>query len=116
VSIEAARDLIVSAEPDESLPGIILAAVSLVAMPLLAMAKHRTGHRLGSATLIADSQETLLCSYLSAVLLAGLALNAFLGWWWADPAAALGIAYLAVREGLEAWRGEHEEHEASSSH
>jgi divalent metal cation (Fe/Co/Zn/Cd) transporter len=111
VTIEAGRDLIVRAEAAESPVGIALAAVSLVVMPALALGKGRTGRQLGSPTLIADSKETWLCSYLSAILLAGLVLNATVGWWWADPLAALGIAYLAVQEGLEAWRGEEQEHD-----
>ena len=106
VTVEAVRDLVIGAEASESVPGIVLAAVSLTVMPLLALGKNRTGHQMGNATLIADSKETLLCSYLSAVLLVGLVLNATVGWWWADPVAGLGIAYLAVREGLEAWRAE----------
>jgi divalent metal cation (Fe/Co/Zn/Cd) transporter len=110
VTVEAVRDVFVQSEAQESTIGIVLAAVSLVVMPTLAVAKRRTGKEMGSATLIADSTETLLCSYLSAILLAGLALNALVGWWWADPLAALGIAALAVREGIEAWRGEHGDH------
>lgn len=110
VIFEAARDLLVRAEPRESIPGIVLALVSLIVMPLLARAKRKTGKALGSATLVADAAETMLCALLSAILLAGLVLNARLGWWWADPLAALGIASLALREGVEAWRGEeHEE-------
>jgi divalent metal cation (Fe/Co/Zn/Cd) transporter len=108
VVVEAARDLLVRAEAGESVVGIVLACVSLIAMPALAIAKRRTGKRLNSATLIADSIETLLCSYLSAILLAGLVLNATVGWWWADSLAALGIAFLAGREGLEIWRDEHD--------
>jgi divalent metal cation (Fe/Co/Zn/Cd) transporter len=108
VVIEAVRDLIVGSEARESLVGIFLAGVSLTVMPLLAVAKRRTGRALNSRTLLADATETLLCSYLSAILLVGLLLNATVGWWWADPLAALGIAYLAVREGLEAWQGDHE--------
>ncbi len=104
VSVEALRDLAVGAEASESVPGIVLAVLSLTIMPLLAFAKNRTGHQMRNQTLIADSKETLLCTYLSAVLLIGLLLNATVGWWWADPVAGLGIAYLAVREGLEAWR------------
>jgi divalent metal cation (Fe/Co/Zn/Cd) transporter len=106
VAVQAVRDLAIKSEPAESLPGIVLAVVSLLVMPLLALAKRRTGREMGSATLVADSTETLLCSYLSVVLLAGLLLNATLGLWWADPLAALGIAFLAVREGIQAWRGE----------
>jgi divalent metal cation (Fe/Co/Zn/Cd) transporter len=84
--------------------------MSLVIMPALAFAKGRTGRQLRSAVLIADSKETWLCSYLSATLLGGLLLNATVGWWWADPVAAIGIAYLAIREGVEAWRGDEHEH------
>ena len=110
VIFESARDLLVRAEPRASIPGIVLALVSLTVMPLLARAKRKTGKALGSATLVADAAETMLCALLSAILLAGLVLNATLGWWWADPLAALGIASLALREGVEAWRGdEHEE-------
>jgi divalent metal cation (Fe/Co/Zn/Cd) transporter len=106
VTVEAVRDLVFASEASESVPGIILAAVSLTIMPLLALGKNRTGHQMGSQTLIADSKETLLCSYLAIILLVGLVLNATVGWWWADPVAGLGIAYLAVREGLEAWRAD----------
>lgn len=107
VSIEAARDLFfVDAEADESTVGIVLAALSLTVMPALAWAKKRTAVQLGSPTLRADATETLLCSWLSAALLVGLVLNAAVGWWWADPLAALAIAALAVHEGLEAIRGE----------
>ena len=106
VVAEAARDLLVGNQAGESPIGITLAAVSLAVMPTLAWAKRHTGHALGNAVIIGDSTETTLCSYLSAILLAGLALNATIGWWWADPLAALGIAALALREGREAWRGE----------
>ena len=107
VAVEAARDLLFTrAEAGESVVGIVLAALSLVVMPVLAVAKRRTAGRLGSPTLRADAQETLLCAWLSAILLAGLALHAVLGWWWADSVAALGIAGFAVREGFEAWEGD----------
>ncbi len=107
VAVEAANDLLFTrAEADESVVGIVLAAVSLVVMPVLAVAKRRTAAKLGSPTLRADSQETLLCAWLSAILLAGLALHAVLGWWWADSVAAVGIAAFAVKEGLEAWEGD----------
>jgi divalent metal cation (Fe/Co/Zn/Cd) transporter len=86
--------------------GIGLAAASLVIMPFLSWAQRRTGRSLGSGAVVADSTQTLLCAYLSAVLLGGLVLNATLGWSWADPIAGLVIAAVAVREGLEAWRGE----------
>jgi divalent metal cation (Fe/Co/Zn/Cd) transporter len=103
VVVQAVRDLVVGAHARQSEVGIVLAAVSLVAMVALAGAKRRTGERLGSPTLVADSAETLLCAYLSVILLAGLVLNATSGWWWADPLAAIGIAFLALREGREAW-------------
>jgi len=109
VAFEAARDLLGGEDPDTTVVGIVLAAVSLVVMPLLAFAKRRTAARLGSATLAADATETLLCTYLSAVLLGGLLLDAA-GWGWADPIAALGIAGLAAREGIEAWRGDSCDH------
>jgi divalent metal cation (Fe/Co/Zn/Cd) transporter len=107
IVIEAGRDLFITdSQANESPIGIALAALSLAVMPVLAWAKRHTAERLGSHTLHADAAETLLCSWLSATLLAGLVLNASLGWWWADPVAALGIATLAAREGLEAWRGD----------
>lgn len=106
VAVEAVRDLVVREEAAESLVGIVLAAASLLVMPALAWGKSRVGSLLRSPVLIADSKETWLCSYLSAILLGGLLLNATMGWWWADPIAAMGIAYLAIREGREAWRGE----------
>jgi divalent metal cation (Fe/Co/Zn/Cd) transporter len=106
VAGRALWDLTSATEPAESTIGIALAAASLIVMPILAMAKRRLGHRMGSRTVVADSSQTLLCSYLSAILLAGLVANATLGWWWADPIAALLIAGLALREGREAWRGE----------
>lgn len=106
VLVESVRDLIVRAEPQESVPGVVLATLSLIVMPLLARAKRRTGQAIGSATLVADAAETLLCAALSLILLVGLLLNAIARWWWADPLAAIGIAALALREGLEAWRAE----------
>jgi len=75
-------------------------------MPTLFAAKRRVGRQLGSASVSADSIQTLLCVYLSAILLVGLLLNALLGWWWADPVAGLLIAAIALREGVEAWKGE----------
>jgi divalent metal cation (Fe/Co/Zn/Cd) transporter len=100
-------DLVTGARPERSIPGMALAALSLVVMPLLAAAKRRVGRAMSSASVVADSRQTSLCTYLSAVLLAGLVLNAWLGWWWADPAAGLVIATLAITEGRTAWRGEH---------
>jgi divalent metal cation (Fe/Co/Zn/Cd) transporter len=111
VAVESVRDLVGRARPGESLPGIILTTLSLGVMFFLSAAKHRTGHQLNSLVLIADSKQTLLCSYLSGVVLIGLAANAGLGWWWADPVAGFGIAVLAVREGWEAWSGSHGDHE-----
>jgi divalent metal cation (Fe/Co/Zn/Cd) transporter len=109
VTFEALRSLIGGAAPDASPVGIVLTAVSIPVMLWLASAKRRTGEALGSRALIADSKQTRACWYLSVVALAGLAANAVLGWWWADPLAALGIAVILVREGLEAVRGEDDE-------
>jgi divalent metal cation (Fe/Co/Zn/Cd) transporter len=106
VAIQAIIDLVGKSKPESSPVGIGLAIASLVVMPLLARAKRRTGNAMGSVTVVADSNQTKLCAYLSAILLGGLALNATVGWWWADPIAALAIAALAVNEGREAWRGE----------
>jgi divalent metal cation (Fe/Co/Zn/Cd) transporter len=105
VTVESVRALVGAARADGSTVGIVLAAVSLLVMPVLSAAQRRAGRELGSASAVADSKQTLLCTYLSAVLLVGLAANALFGWWWADPAAALVIGLIAVREGLEAWRG-----------
>ncbi|GGG70651.1 hypothetical protein GCM10011374_39050 [Kocuria dechangensis] len=106
VTVDAVRALLGAAEPEHSPVGIALAAVSLVVMPALSWFERRTGREMGSASAVADSNQTLLCSYLSAVLLVGLVLNSTLGWSWADPVAALVIAAVAVREGLEAWSGD----------
>ncbi|MEO9249085.1 cation transporter [Citricoccus nitrophenolicus] len=106
VSVDAVRTLLGAAEPEHSPVGITLAAVSLAIMPLLSWFERRTGRELGSASAVADSRQTLICAWLSAVLLAGLLLNSLLGWAWADPLAALVIAAFAVREGVEAWRGD----------
>lgn len=107
VLFESVRDLFfTTSEADESVVGIVLAVLSLLVMPALAMAKRRVATHLGSPTLRADARETLLCTWLSAALLGGLVLNATVGWWWADPLAALVIAGLAVKEGVEAWGGD----------
>ena len=106
VAFESVRTLIAAEAPDASPVGIILTAVSIAVMLWLARAKRETGEALGSRALIADSKQTQACWYLSAVALAGLALNALLGWWWADPVAALAIAVLLVREAWEALSGE----------
>jgi divalent metal cation (Fe/Co/Zn/Cd) transporter len=106
VGFESVRSLVGGHEADPSPVGIGLAIASLVIMPLLSWAQRRTGRALGSDAVVADSTQTLLCTYLSAVLLAGLVLNAAAGWSWADPLAGLVIAAVAVKEGREAWRGE----------
>lgn len=94
-----------SGEAGHSTSGVVLAGASLVVMPLLSAAQRRAGRELGSASAVADSKQALLCTYLAAALLAGLFANLALGWWWADPVAALAIAAVAAREGREAWRG-----------
>lgn len=106
IGVESVRALFSGADPDASPVGIGLAIASLLVMPFLSWAQRRTGRALGSRAVVADSTQTLLCTYLSAVLLLGLVLNATLGWGWADPVAGLLIAAVAVREGREAWRGE----------
>ncbi|MGW4211102.1 cation transporter [Lentzea sp. NPDC004789] len=107
VTFESAAALLGQDRAEHSTTGIVLAAVSLLVMPVLSYAQRRAGRELGSASAVADSKQTLLCTYLSAVLLAGLAVNSLFGWWWADPLAALVIAAVAVHEGSEAWRGDH---------
>lgn len=106
VGFESMRSLVAGHQPDASPVGIALAAASLAVMPFLSWAQRRTGKALGSNAVVADSTQTLLCTYLSAVLLIGLVLNATLGWYWADPIAGLVIAAIAFKEGREAWRGE----------
>jgi divalent metal cation (Fe/Co/Zn/Cd) transporter len=106
VTVEALRALVGGHEPERSDVGIALVAVSVVIMPFLSWAQRRAGRELGSASAVADSKQTLLCTYLSAGVLAGLVLNAAFGWWWADPVVALGLAAVAVREGRAALRGE----------
>ena len=106
VSVDAVLALTGIREPEHSPVGIVLAAVSLAVMPFLSLLERRTGTELGSASAVADSKQTLICSYLSAAVLLGLVLNLTLGWTWADPVAGLVIVVFAVREGLEAWRGE----------
>jgi divalent metal cation (Fe/Co/Zn/Cd) transporter len=106
VGIEAAKSLAFREEPERSWPGIIIAALSLIAMPLLARAKRKVAAGISSKALIADSKQTDICAYLSAILLAGLVLNAFWGWWWADPLAGLIMVPIIAKEGLESLRGE----------
>ena len=106
VTIDALRSLFGTGEAQQSPVGLALAAVSLAVMPVLSWAQRRTGRELASGSVVADSTQTLLCTYLSVVLLAGLVLNATLGWGWADPLAGLVIAAVAVKEGAAAWRGD----------
>jgi divalent metal cation (Fe/Co/Zn/Cd) transporter len=106
VGVEAIRSLLGGDAPDASWVGIGLAVVTLITMPPLAAAKARLADRLGSAATRSEGRQNLLCAYLSAALLVGLLANAALGWWWADPLAALVVAGVAVREGRAAWRGD----------
>jgi len=106
VAVESVRDLVGGHEPGVSWVGIGLAAVTAPTMPLLARAKRRVGHALGSAATVGEGGQNLICAYLSIALLVGLLANALFGWWWADPAAALVIGAVAIREGVETWRGD----------
>lgn len=106
VTADALTSLITGREAEHSNVGIVLAAVSLIIMPVLSWAQRRVGRELGSRSAVADSKQTLLCTYLSAVLLVGLLLNSVLGWSWADPIAALVIAGVAIKEGRSAWQGD----------
>lgn len=107
VTFDAGKALVHREVPDESPIGIAIAALSLVVMPLLVRAKRRVANAIGSRALAADATQTALCTYLSAILLGGLLLNALAGWWWADPVAALVMVPIIIREGLEGIRGEH---------
>lgn len=106
VAFEAAKSLLKREPPERSMVGIAIAVLSLVVMPWLAHAKRKTAGHLRSAALRADSRQTSLCAYLSAILLGGLLINALLGWWWADPVAALGMVPIIANEGREALKGE----------
>jgi divalent metal cation (Fe/Co/Zn/Cd) transporter len=106
VAAEATRTLVGGTHPEASWVGIGLAAFTAPTMPLLALAKRGVGNRLGSAATVQEGMQNMVCAYLSIALLIGLLANAVLGWWWADPLAALVIAAVAVREGRESWRGE----------
>lgn len=106
VTVDSIRALFGVGRAEHSTIGIALAMLSLVIMPVLSYAQRRAGRELGSISAVADSKQTLLCTYLSAVLLVGLLLNSLLDWWWADPIAGLVIAGVAAREGREAWRGD----------
>lgn len=106
VGLRAVLDLVGESRPEESIPGIGLAVVSLVVMPVLAFRKRAVARALGSRALEADATQTLLCMYLSAFLLVGLGANAAFGWWWADPLAGIAIAVWALKEAWELWEGE----------
>lgn len=106
VGAEAIRTFVAGNHPDTSWIGVGLAAFTAPTMPLLAIVKRRVGHRLNSAATVKEASQTQLCAYLSVALLIGLLANALLGWWWADPTAALVIAAVALKEGRESWRGE----------
>ncbi|MFD2767111.1 cation transporter [Micromonospora eburnea] len=106
VTVDSVRALVGNGKAEHSTVGLVLAALSLLIMPVLSYAQRRAGRELGSRSAVADSKQTLLCTYLSAVLLAGLGLNSLFGWSWADPLAALVIAAVAIKEGREAWRGD----------
>lgn len=106
VTVSSLLALFMSVEVERSPVGIAITALSVVVMPFLSLAERRAGRELGSATAVADSKQTLICTYLSAAVLVGLVLNSAFGWWWVDALAGLVIAGFAVREGLEAWRGD----------
>lgn len=106
VAFDAGKSLLFREPPEESYVGIGLAALSLIVMPVLARAKRRVAANLNSRALQADSRQTDICAYLSAILLFGLGLNALFGWWWADPVAALVMIPIIAKEGIEALRGE----------
>jgi len=106
IGVEAVRDLFGSHHPEASWVGIGLAAVTAPTMPLLARAKRNVGRKLSSSATVSEAGQNMICAYLSLALLVGLLANALLGWWWADPAAALIIAAVATQEGVNAWRGE----------
>lgn len=105
VTYEAIASLVRHQAPERSLPGVLLAIASLAVMPILARAKRRVARGLGSGAMQADSRQTDICAYLSAILLGGLVLNALAGWWWADPAAGLIMVPLIAKEGIEALQG-----------
>ncbi len=106
VGFEGAKSLLLREEPERSWLGITIAALSLIVMPLLARAKRRVAVDIASRALVADSKQTDICAYLSAILLGGLGLNAILGWWWADPVAGLIMVPIILKEGFESLRGE----------
>jgi divalent metal cation (Fe/Co/Zn/Cd) transporter len=105
IAYESATDLLAKRAPEHSVPGIILACVSLIVMPLLSRAKRKAGHALGSAAMHADAKQTEFCTYLSTILLLGLLLNSFFGLWWADPLAAIIMVPIIAKEGVEGLQG-----------
>lgn len=106
VTVSSLLTLLARVDVHHSPVGIVLTALSVLVMPFLSLAERRAGRELGSATAVADSKQTLICTYLSGAVLVGLLLNSLFGWWWADPIAGLVIAVFAVREGIEAWKGD----------
>jgi divalent metal cation (Fe/Co/Zn/Cd) transporter len=106
LGVESGRDLVVGHQPDASWVGIGLAAFTAPTMPLLALVKRRVGKKLSSPAMVSEAQQNQLCAYLSIALLVGLLANALAGWWWADPVAAAVIGAVALREGIESWRGD----------
>lgn len=106
VTVSSVAALAGRVEAEHSTLGIAITALSVAVMPFLSFAERRAGRELGSATAVADSKQTLVCTYLSAAVLVGLVTNSLFGWWWADAVAALVIAAFAVPEGVEAWRGD----------
>jgi divalent metal cation (Fe/Co/Zn/Cd) transporter len=106
VTVASVRDLAGGYQPGVSWVGVGLAAITAPTMPLLARAKRRVGGQLNSAATVSEAGQNMICAYLSIALLAGLLANALIGWWWADPVAALAIAAIALREGRESWRGD----------
>ena len=110
VTYESITTLVNREQPDVSIVGIVLTTLSLIVMPILARRKEQVGEEMDSMAVLADAAETRACFYLSIVVLTGLVLNATLGWWWADPLAALGVVVFLIKEGREAMSGEHGDH------
>lgn len=106
VTVDAIMSLVAQEGPEHSPLGLAITALSLLVMPLLAWFEVRTGRELDSKSVLADAKQLILCVYLSGAVFVGLLLNSLLGWWWADSVAALVVAFLAIREGIEAWRGD----------
>ena len=107
VLIDSVRTLLTRQHPEASTMGLLILALSVVVMPLLARAKRRVAIQMGSRSLEADASQTSLCAYLSAIALAGVALSTWLGWWWADPVAALAMVPIIAKEGVSGLRGKH---------